>query len=177
MTCQYCNSPLKLGEDEVFTCGSFTWKSKWRRSAECQLGEKILKLTKERDELKAINRSANLDWAYDYTKLREMCQKVGIPQSLIDGDTYYVPHIVGLGELLVQKIEALQAKVARFEEIPENTTKADLVQVCKSLTSRNCRLEELGDALLDRVGCGCGVDGPCKQCCEAVAAWEENRRD
>lgn len=54
MTCQYCNSPLKLGEDEVFTCGSFTWKSEWVRSAECQLGEKILKLTKERDDWKNI---------------------------------------------------------------------------------------------------------------------------
>lgn len=184
MTCQYCNSPLKPNPIEGFTCGSWVYDHKGFRSAECQLSEsneyarklnlKIADLCKERDELKAINYRANLDWADDDTKLREMCLKVGIPQNLIDGDTHYAPHIVGLGELLVQKIEGLRAKVARFEEVPENTTMADLVQVCKSLTSRNCRLEELGDALLDRVGCGCGVDGPCKQCCDAVEAWEEN---
>lgn len=54
MNCQFCNSPLKIGEDEVFTCGSFTWKSEWRRTHECQLGEKILNLTKERDDWKNI---------------------------------------------------------------------------------------------------------------------------
>lgn len=135
MTCQFCNSPESIEGKGTFNCGSYRSEHCGFRSAECQLGEKILKLTKERDELKAIN------------------------------------------ELLVQKIDGLRAKVARFEEVPENTTKADLVQVCKSLTKRNCRLEELGDALLDRVGCGCGVDGPCKQCYDAVEAWEENGAD
>jgi hypothetical protein len=111
-----------------------------------KLNLKIADLCKERDALKVINDRANLDWADDDTKLREMCQKVGIPQSLIDGDTHYVPHIVGLGELLVQKIEGLRAKVARFEEVPENATMADLVQNCRVLSvERDCALKEIGE--------------------------------
>lgn len=78
MTCQYCNSPLKLGEDEVFTCGSFTWKSEWRRSAECQLGEKILKLTKERDALK--------EWIEDlsFWEWNPSTEKMGTVEVLLD---------------------------------------------------------------------------------------------
>lgn len=38
-----------------------------------------------------------------------------------------------INELLVQKIDGLRAKVARFEEVSENTTKADLVQNCRVL--------------------------------------------
>lgn len=68
MTCQFCNSPLKLGEDEVFTCGSFTWKSEWRRTHECQLGEKIMNLTKELSESNKYSRRLNL-------KIADLCKE------------------------------------------------------------------------------------------------------
>lgn len=104
MTCQFCNSPESIEGNGAFNCGSYRREYCGFRSAECQLGEKILKLTKERDELGAIN------------------------------------------ELLVQKIDGLRAKVARFEEVPENTTKADLVQNCRVLSvERDCALKEIGE--------------------------------
>ena len=52
------------------------------------------------------------------------------------------------------RIEGLRAVVERFEELPANTEKADLVQNCKNLATqlnaaneRIKRLEEAGDAM------------------------------
>lgn len=51
-----------------------------------------------------------------------------------------------INELLAQKIEGLQAKVARFEDVPENATMADLVQNCRVLSvERDCALKEIGE--------------------------------
>lgn len=51
-----------------------------------------------------------------------------------------------INELLVQKIEGLRVKVARFEEVPENATMADLVQNCRVLSvERDCALKEIGE--------------------------------
>lgn len=35
------------------------------------------------------------------------------------------------------------------------------------------RLTAAGDRVIERLGCGCGVDGPCKECCEAERKWDE----
>lgn len=54
MTCQYCNSPESIEGKGTFNCGSYRSEYCGFRSAECQLGEKILNLTKERDDWKNI---------------------------------------------------------------------------------------------------------------------------
>ena len=35
------------------------------------------------------------------------------------------------------------------------------------------RLEEAGDRLDNSVACGCGIDGPCKSCREALDGWKQ----
>lgn len=53
MNCQFCNSPLAKDFTNLFTCGtSHPHRSRYRSTA-CELGEKIFKLTSERDALKA----------------------------------------------------------------------------------------------------------------------------
>jgi hypothetical protein len=54
MTCQFCNSPESIEGKGTFNCGSYRSEHCGFRSAECQLGEKILKITKERDDWKNI---------------------------------------------------------------------------------------------------------------------------
>lgn len=108
MTCTKCGFNCHdMAENYANQCDQLRKELSESNEYARKLNLKIADLCKERDELKAINNRANLDWSDDDTRLREMCQKVGIPQSLIDGDTHYVPHIVGLGELLVQKIEGI----------------------------------------------------------------------
>jgi hypothetical protein len=53
VNCQFCNSPLAKDFTNLFTCGtSHPHRSRYRSTA-CELGEKIFKLTSERDALKA----------------------------------------------------------------------------------------------------------------------------
>jgi hypothetical protein len=54
MTCQFCNSPESIEGKGAFNCGSYRSEYCGFRSVECQLGEKILKLTNERDDWKNI---------------------------------------------------------------------------------------------------------------------------
>lgn len=54
MNCQFCNSPESIEARGTFNCGSYKSEHCGFRSAECQLGEKILNLTKERDDWKNI---------------------------------------------------------------------------------------------------------------------------
>lgn len=53
MNCQFCNSPLAKDFTNLFTCGtSHPHRSRYR-STVCELGEKIFKLTSERDALQS----------------------------------------------------------------------------------------------------------------------------
>lgn len=54
MNCKFCNSPESIEGNGTFNCGSYRSEHCGFRSAECQLGEKILNLTKERDDWKNI---------------------------------------------------------------------------------------------------------------------------
>lgn len=54
MNCQFCNSPESIEGHGTFNCGSYRSEHCGFRSVECQLGEKILNLTKERDDWKNI---------------------------------------------------------------------------------------------------------------------------
>jgi hypothetical protein len=40
-----------------------------------------------------------------------------------------------------------------------------------NLTDRIRRLEEAGDAVEERLGCGCGCGGPCRACRSASENW------
>lgn len=78
MTCQYCNSPESIDGKGTFNCGSYRNRYCGFRSAECQLGEKILKLTKERDTLK--------EWIEDlsFWERNPSTEKMGTVEVLLD---------------------------------------------------------------------------------------------
>ena len=61
-------------------------------------------LRKELEETKKILTMANEEWADDHTKLQELCLKAGYSEKEVYGDSYYVPGIVCLGEMLFKKI-------------------------------------------------------------------------
>ncbi len=121
MNCQHCGFNIREAE-EFYAKQNQAIQRELSESNEYarRLNLKIIDLCKERDESKKHLESACLDWAEDDTRLREMCLKVGIPQSLIDGDENYVPHITGLGELLVEKIESVTKERDALKEWIEN---------------------------------------------------------
>lgn len=49
----------------------------------------------------------------------------------------------------------------------------DLEQSLTDLAGRAKRLEAAGDRLDSHIACGCGVDGPCRSCSEALDGWRQ----
>ncbi len=56
------------------------------------------------------------DWADDDTRIREACKRV-FPVSKVEGDSYFVPPMAELCEMVVSKCEALQATCERLKSI------------------------------------------------------------
>jgi len=49
------------------------------------------------------------------------------------------------------------------------------VAVVREMKERIKRLEEAGDAVEERLGCGCGCSGPCRVCQSASGNWFESK--
>jgi len=72
---------------------------------------------------------------------------------------------------------------AEYESIDEPVAKLGAVDAdfarrlereLKAANDRIKRLEKVGDEIVgNNIGCGCGQDGPCRACRNAVEAWHK----
>jgi hypothetical protein len=77
-------------------------------------GDTIAEASTEMDRLaKALMHCAE-DWADDHTHLQDLCIKAGIPADEVHGDSYGVPGIQELSNLLAAKIDQLQQEKHRL---------------------------------------------------------------
>ena len=79
-------------------------------ATEVQLLQDITDLEKEEGTLRRelakereINRRACLDWAEDHSHLQRLCREVGCTEKEVEGDSYGVPGIRELADLLRRK--------------------------------------------------------------------------
>ena len=55
---------------------------------------------------------------------------------------------------------------------PQQGHSAETAATITRLKYRIKRLEEAGDAVEERLGCGCGCGGPCRACRSASENWD-----
>lgn len=48
------------------------------------------------------------DWAEDCTHLQKLCLKAGYSEEEVYGDSYYVPGIMDLADMLFERLEELE---------------------------------------------------------------------
>lgn len=63
---------------------------------------------------KRARETNNLDRSEDHTHLEELCLKAGVPTEKVDGDSYGVPGIMELGDLLLERVEELRESMAEL---------------------------------------------------------------
>jgi hypothetical protein len=73
-------------------------------------------------------------------------------------------------ETLVAAIRTL-ANDIESEDGVANAAIAEAAQRLEEQQERIKRLEEAGDAVEERLGCGCGCGGPCRACQSASENW------
>lgn len=74
------------------------------------------KLERELNAEKQLLLRACEDSTEDRDRMAEFCQKAGIPQSVIDGDSWCVLGTTGLGELLFSEIQRMKTELAAANE-------------------------------------------------------------
>ena len=93
------------------------WAS--RTSTNPEMTDAILKAANEIERLRAELKESYGDWATDDTAIREAAGRV-LPDLAINGDTWHVPHMTDVCELLVAEVERLR------EERRWRSTKTEL---------------------------------------------------
>lgn len=73
------------------------------------------------------------------------------------------PHIFDCGTFFDRSNEYRRARECKARE--------PLFQELKAARERITALEEAGDNVDSRIGCGCGVSGPCSICTSTSEAW------
>jgi hypothetical protein len=88
------------------------------------------------------------------------------------------PHnVADLGMLcrwLERQFNAANERIKNLESAlctVENIDKVNAYQDLESANERIKRVEEAGDAVEERLGCGCGCGGPCRACRSASENW------
>jgi hypothetical protein len=69
----------------------------------------------EIERLRTINRSACEEWAADHTHLQNLCRAVGRAEHEVEGDSYYVPSISELADMLYCENKRLRDIIRRAE--------------------------------------------------------------
>ena len=69
-----------------------------------ELLTEVESLKKQVAEKQKIIEYMCLDWAHDHTYVENIAKKLGIPQDRIEGDSYGVPGIIELVDMIVEKI-------------------------------------------------------------------------
>jgi hypothetical protein len=64
----------------------------------------------------------------DEENLKRYCAEAGVPQSSIDGDSFYTPFTSGLGELLLNKVKELASERDELREEVKSLNEAILDQ-------------------------------------------------
>jgi len=80
--------------------------------AERELADLRSKLT----QLEHINKTSCDDWAEDHTHLQKLCRAAGCTEYEVEGDSYGVPGIIDLADLLAAKLTASESSAAAMRE-------------------------------------------------------------
>lgn len=64
----------------------------------------------------------------DEESMKRYCKEAGVPQSSIDGDSFYTPFTSGLGELLLNKVKELESERDELREEVKSLKEAALDQ-------------------------------------------------
>lgn len=67
--------------------------------------DEMARMERERDEAREISRMSSVDWAEDHTHLQNLCRKAGATEREVEGDSYGVPGIMELADLLFEKLK------------------------------------------------------------------------
>ena len=63
---------------------------------------RIKELETKLDEARKLTRISCLDWAEDHTYIENLALKLGVPESKVKGDSYGVPGITDLVDMIVE---------------------------------------------------------------------------
>lgn len=68
------------------------------------MSDKINELRSELDRVREMLRRECADWAEDYTYAQTVAKRVGVPAEKVEGDSYGVPGIQDLIDMIAARI-------------------------------------------------------------------------
>lgn len=85
------------------------------------------------EEIESILNNVNSEWVETHTYLQNLCRKLGYTEKDIDGDTYFVPDIIDLVDMIFAKTpEGVKEKLDRekaLNELAEETRQLKLFDI------------------------------------------------
>lgn len=91
---------------------SASWQ--WAKANPDAAARRIRELERENAALQKTITNCNADWAEDHTHLQNLCIQAGISSAAVNGDSYGVPGIIELAEMLAKELQFLRSQNTRW---------------------------------------------------------------